>query len=202
MAKTTTNNDNSQKEMFRLLKIFGFTSLGLVLILSFFDGHRANNSGEDPTFTTKDSGLLFFYNVRRIDYEVQRLPEAKIEIYTNSSFDRDSTLNALQLDLILNKNKQTAFLYLKPLGNYSVLETLKLRNGNLPVQDTLILKSEDADRNVHLAAARTIAEWLQKEGGFLEVYTNEKWLNLYPEKKQKEAFIDTLNDFLKITANK
>ncbi|GEO23172.1 hypothetical protein CQA01_37060 [Cyclobacterium qasimii] len=188
--------------MFRLLKIFGFTSLGLVLILSFFDGHRANNSGEDPTFTTKDAGLLFFYNVRRIDYQIKRLPEAKIEIYTNTSFDRDSTKNTLQLDLILNKNKQTAFLYLKPLGKFTDLKTLRLRNGQLPFQDSLILRSGAADRHLHLAAAKKIAGWLQKKEAILEVYTDEKWLNLYSEKKQKEAFIDTLNDFLKITANK
>ena len=201
MAKTPVNNDPSQKELFRLLKIFGFASLGLVLILSFFDGHRANNSGEDPTFTMKDAGRLFFYNVRRIDYQINRLPKAKIEIYTNTSFDRDSTKSTLQLDLILNKKNQTAFLYLKPLGKLTD-RTLRLRNGQLSVQDSLIIRSGAADRHVHLAAAKKIAGWLQEKEGNLEVFTDEKWLNLYPEKKQKEAFIDTLNDFLKITATK
>lgn len=114
MPKSVSHNDPSQAEMFRLLKIFGLASLALVLILSFFDGHRANNSGEDPTFTIKDAGLLFFYNVRRIDYRTSRLPETKLEIYTHKSFNKDSTLNTLLLDIIVNKNNQTAFLFLNP----------------------------------------------------------------------------------------
>ena len=202
MANSPSNNDTSQKEMFKLLKIFGLTSLGLVLVLSLFNGHRANNSGEDPTFKIKDAGLLFFYNLRRIDYQVQRLTEAKIEIYTHSSFEKDSTHNTLLLDLILNKNKQTAFLYLKPQGVFLKSESLKLRNGKLQDQETLTLNIGTADRHIHLEASKKIAQWLQQEEGFVEVYTNNKWNNLFQNKNQKDAFNATFIDFLKITANK
>lgn len=202
MVKPAANNDNSQKEMFRLLKIFGFASLGLVFLLSFFDDYRANNSGEDPTFTIKDAGLLFFNNLRRIDYRLKRLPEAKIEIYTNEDFDEDSTKNSFSLDLIINKNKQTAFLYLKPLGIFSMAETLRFRDGKQPKNSPFTLETGAADRHVHLEATRNIVRWLQEEEGFVEVATDQKWMPLTNDLKEKEAFLNTYNDFLKITANK
>jgi hypothetical protein len=202
MIKPAENNDNTQKEMFRLLKIFGLASLGLVFLLSFFNDYRANNSGEDPTFTIKDAGLLFFYNLRRIDYRLTRLPEAKIEIYTNDAFEKDSTKNGILLDIIINKNNQTAFLYLKPQGVFGTAKNLRLRNGNLPEAKPFTLETGTADRHIHLEAAKKIALWLQEEEGSVEVYVDKNWLPLTSEIKEKEAFINTYNDFLKITANK
>lgn len=188
--------------MFRLLKIFGFASLGLVFLLSFFNDYRANNSGEDATFTIKDAGLLFFYNLRKIDYRLKRLPEAKIEIYTNEGFEKDSTKNSLRLDIIINKNKQTAFLYLKPRGAFQVAGTLRFRNGKQPDNSSFTLETGTADRHVHLEAARKIVYWLQEEDGFVEVTTDKSWWPLTREAKEKEAFLNAYNDFLKITANK
>jgi hypothetical protein len=202
MVKHAANNDNSQKEMFKLLKIFGFASLGLVFLLSFFNDYRANNSGEDPTFTIKDAGLLFFYNLRRIDYRLTRLPEAKIEIYTNDAFDKDSTKNGILLDIIINKNNQTAFLYLKPQGVFSTAKNLRVRNGNQPEDKSFTLDTQTADRQIHLEAVQKIAHWLQEEEGSVEVYVDKKWFPLTPEIKEKEAFLNAYNDFLKITANK
>lgn len=202
MVKPAANNDIAQKEMFKLLKIFGIASLGLVFLLSFFNDYRANNSGEDPTFAIKDAGLLFFYNLRRIDYRMERVPEAKIEIYTNEGFDEDSTRNTFNLDIIINKNKQTAFLYLKPLGVFNGGGTLLLRNGNQPEKSVLTLATGTADRYVHLEAAKKIVLWLQEEEGFVEVEVDQKWVPLTNNLEEKEAFLNTYNDFLKITATK
>ncbi|MDO6438833.1 hypothetical protein Q4534_15520 [Cyclobacterium sp. 1_MG-2023] len=198
MPKSVSHNDPSQAEMFRLLKIFGLASLALVLILSFFDGHRANNSGEDPTFTIKDAGLLFFYNVRRIDYHTSRLPETKLVIYTHKSFNKDSTLNTLLLDIIVNKNNQTAFLFLNPQGNYMNRKML-LRNVESQKQDSLTVSPSSANRHSHLENAKTIGLWLQEESGNVEVLSENKWIPLFEGKKEEQAFLHTLNDFLKIT---
>ena len=62
MKGSPTNKDQMGQEMVRLLKIFGLTSLGLVLLLSLFNERRANNSGVDPTFRISDPGMLFFKN--------------------------------------------------------------------------------------------------------------------------------------------
>ncbi|GAB3010367.1 hypothetical protein [uncultured Cyclobacterium sp.] len=198
MPKSVSHNDPSQAEMFRLIKIFGLASLALVLILSFFDGHRANNSGEDPTFTIKDAGLLFFYNVRRIDYRTKRLAEAKLEIYTHKSFQKDSTFNTVRLDIIVNKNNQTAFLFLKSQGNYLDRKML-LRNGEGQKQDHLTLLPNASNRQTHLENARTIGYWLQQESGTVQVLSENKWLPLFEGEREKQAFLHTLNDFLKIT---
>lgn len=199
MAKISSHNDPSQKEMFRLLKIFGLASLALVLILSFFDGHRANNSGINPSFSIKDAGLLFFYNVRRIDYQTRRMPEANLEIYTHNSFSQDSTVNALLMNIIINKNNRTAFLYLKPQGNYHNQELLLMRNGNLLQPDSLTVLPGTLDRNTHLENAKIISQWLQQEADKVEILSDGKWMSLCEDKNERQAFLHTLNDFLKIT---
>ncbi|MBR9774055.1 MAG: hypothetical protein GYB55_03245 [Cytophagales bacterium] len=198
MPKSASHIDPSQTEMFRLLKIFGIASLSLVLILSFFNEYRANNSGEDPTFTIKDAGLLFFYNVRRIDYRTSRLAEAKLEIYTHKSFDNDSTLNTIILNIIVNKHNQTAFLFLKPQGNY-INRKILLRNREGQKQDSLTISPNTSNRQTHLENVKTIGHWLEQESGNIEVLSSNKWTPIFERKKEKQAFLHSLNDFLKIT---
>lgn len=198
MPKRSSHIDPSQAEMFRLLKIFGLGSLALVLMLSFFDGHRANNSGEDSTFTIKDAGLLFFYNVRRIDYRISRLPEAKLEVYTHKSFKIDSNYNTVILDIIVNKNNQTAFLFLKPQGKY-INSKMLLRNEDDRKQDSLVVSTNVSNRHTHLENTKKIGYWLQQESGNVQVLSENKWLPLFEGEREKQAFLHTLNDFLKIT---
>ncbi len=187
------------QEMVRLLKIFGLTSLGLVLLLSLFNGRRANNSGVDPTFRISDSGMLFFKNIRRIDYAVKQLPEANIDIYTHKGFGSDSSKNALILELIVHKNKNSVSLYLVHQGQLTDQQALQLQIvDNEKVSDTLQLRQ--GNRFVHLKNAETLIQWLSKELVTIEVKVDEKWVPILAEQKEIEAFINTYQDFLKITS--
>jgi len=187
------------QEMVRLLKIFGLTSLGLVLLLSLFNERRANNSGVDPTFRISDPGMLFFKNIRRIDYAVKHLPEANIDIYTHKGFGSDSSKNTLILELIVHKNKNSASLYLVHQGQPNDQQALQLQivdNGK--VSDTLQLRQ--GNRYVHLKNSETLIKWLNREKVAIETKVDEKWIPIIASPKEKEAFINTYQDFLKITS--
>lgn len=187
------------QEMFRLLKIFGLASLGLVLLLSLFNGRRANNTGEDPTFRISDAGMLFFKNIRRIDYAVRGMAEANIDIYTHQGFETDSSKNALILEIIVHKNKNTASLYLVQQGQLETQRPLLLKsinNGKVKGELEITL----GNRYEHLKNAKILFDWLNIEMLNIEAKLNEGWIPILEEKKEKEAFVNTYNDFLKITS--
>ncbi|SHM65110.1 hypothetical protein SAMN04488057_102484 [Cyclobacterium lianum] len=186
------------REMVRLLKIFGLASLGLVLLLSLFNERRANNTGEDPSFRLSDSGMLFFKNIRRIDYAVRSMPDAGIDIYTHKGFDRDSTQNTLILEIIVHKNRNTASPYLLSAGQLKRREPLLL---HAIKKDDLYgtLEISTGDRYVHLEQAGIIFNWLSSEIDSLKANVGERWIPLLDSKREREAFVNSYNDFLKIT---
>lgn len=193
------NKDQMGQEMFRLLKIFGLASLGLVLLLSLFNERRANNTGEDPTFRLSDSGLLFFKNIRRIDYAVRGMAEANIDIYTHKGFEIDSSKNALVLEIIVHKNKNAASLYLLQQGQLETQRPLLLKSlTKEKVNDKLEITP--GNRYEHLNKAKILFHWLSSEMITIEAKVNGAWIPILKEKKEKEAFVNTYKDFLKITS--
>jgi hypothetical protein len=47
-------------DLIKVLKIFLGSALGIVLLLSFFDGYRADNTGKDRSFKIANADKLFF----------------------------------------------------------------------------------------------------------------------------------------------
>ena len=57
----SSTKDSFSPEMIKIYKIFGLGSLLFVLLLSFFNERRANNSGEEkPLMRITDSDRLIF----------------------------------------------------------------------------------------------------------------------------------------------
>lgn len=69
-------------ELIKIIKIFGISSLVLVLLLSIFNERRANSSGSDSTIMRVAlAERLFFKNVRASFYDIEGHREAKMTIY-------------------------------------------------------------------------------------------------------------------------
>ena len=78
-------------DLIKVLKIFLGSALGIVLLLSFFDGYRANNTGKDRAFQVADADRLFFVNLRSIHYDREVRPEAAEARYDSLLFPSPTT---------------------------------------------------------------------------------------------------------------
>ena len=89
MAKN--NKDTLSPELIRLLKIFGIGSLVFVLIMSFFNEKRANNSGKEPSpMRMADADRLYFKNVRAAYYDIENRRDAKMTVYRHGKLSEES----------------------------------------------------------------------------------------------------------------
>jgi len=127
-------------ELVKILKIFIFSSLALVLVFSFFDGYRANNSGEDRTFRVSDSNRLYFQNVRSIHYEREIRQDAAMTLFRHRKRLQTDTLPTLDPLIILNPQKDEAYIYFElthaewpiliKVTSSEGVESIEFANGN------------------------------------------------------------------------
>ncbi|WP_162416336.1 hypothetical protein [Cyclobacterium roseum] len=199
MPTPTSNKDQLSREMYRLLKIFGTASLGLVLLLSFFNEYRASNSGEDPEFAITDAGFLFFKNIRRIDYEVKQLPT--VDRYVHEDFDPDSLKSGLQIELIVQKNRNTAVPFLVLKGSLIGKSPLLLQNLDEHKKPKDSLELRQGNRYTHLENATKLRDWLSTDLNSIRAKADEGWVKLFEDEKERKAFLQTFQDFEKITSH-
>ncbi|MEP2298333.1 MAG: hypothetical protein ABJI21_18640, partial [Algoriphagus sp.] len=114
MPQRQKSNDILSPELVKILKIFGLISIGLILILSFFNTKRANNTGDDLTFRISPSSRLYFLNVRAIRYDREIRSDAGMLLFRHGNRSVSPTEPLLNLVLILNSRKEEAYLYLEP----------------------------------------------------------------------------------------
>lgn len=121
-SEMTKRDSTLTPELIKILKIFIFSSLGLVLVLSFFNDHRANNTGEDLTFRVPDSNRLYFLNVRSIYYDREIRSDAGMTLYRHAKRFQSDSVPTLDLVILLNPVKDNAFIY------------FELKNGEWPIK--------------------------------------------------------------------
>lgn len=117
-------------ELVRIMKIFLLSSLSFVLIFSFFNSYRADNTHRDRTFQMSDSNRLFFMNVRSIHYDREYRKDAGMSLFRHRKRFQSDTLPSLDPVLILNTKKEEAYIY------------FELQQGEFPVH---ITASSDKD---------------------------------------------------------
>ncbi|MEX0884297.1 MAG: hypothetical protein WDZ72_12565 [Cyclobacteriaceae bacterium] len=197
MSTAGKNRGQQEKEMFRLLKIFGLASLSLVLMLSFFNEHRANNSEEEDIFRITDASRIFFKNIRRAYYKVDERPEAMLDIHRLKKWGNQASDASIGLDLIINRNKNTAFLYLVPSGVIKENQILQIRwhNHSHTLIDSMIFSG--GDRYAHLSAAQRLQSVLEQDYN-VEVNFQNEWLSVFDVEVERAAFLTTYQDFMQL----
>ncbi len=187
-------------EMFRLLKIFGIASLFLVVVLSFFNEKRADNSGAEKDFRISDASRIYFKNIRRASYNREANNEAKMDVFRLDVDEEGVSPDRIDLDLILNRNKNAAYLYLYPQGNLKNEEFLLIRclDEAGTVKDEM--EFSGGNRYDHLSASKKIAGWLENEF-FVETKIRGEWVALFSTEKERKAFMTTYRDFLELISN-
>lgn len=193
MAKN--NKDTLSPELIRLLKIFGLGSLVFVLIMSFFNDKRANNSGIEPSpMRMTDAERIFFKNLRSPYYDIENRRDAKMTVYRHGKRSKDTNSPTLVFSIIISQLNDEAYIFLEP--NF---EELPVRvKWSIPEKNQEgEITFEGGDKFAHFEFAQKIAHFLIDDATF-EVWQVDNWKPLWMEEKEKNAVMVTIEDYQKL----
>lgn len=179
-------------ELVKILKIFIFSSLGLVLVFSFFNGYRANNSGDDRTFRINDSNRLYFLNVRSIYYDKEIRRDAGMTMYRHGKRWVNETEPTLDLVILLNSGKEEAYIY------------FELKNAGWPIR--ISVKSAEKSQTIEFANGNNLEHFamiqnlrsLIEENAEFELIIDEKPFPLWSKDMEKEAVKSVVEDYFRL----
>jgi hypothetical protein len=181
-------------ELIKILKIFIFSALGVVLVLSFFNSYRADNTGEDRTFRVADSDRIYFQNVRSINYERENRKDAGMVLFRHRQRLQTESRPTLDLVILMNPTKDEAYIY------------FELKNAEWPIQiqvDSLgEMKTYDfanGNNQDHLSLFQKLLFAIEKDLDFELAVEGESY-PLWAGEKEKQALKTVMDDYLRLLA--
>ncbi|WP_339698539.1 hypothetical protein [Algoriphagus aquimarinus] len=192
MSERQKSNDSLSPELIKILKIFGLISLGLVVLLSFFNTKRANNSGDDLTFRMSSSNRLYFLNVRAIKYDRESRSDAGMLLFRHGKREVSDINPSLDIVIILNSQKDEAYLYLEPVNIDWPLEIRASLEGK---QEKFHL--QNTNNSESLAYVRKLQPWIAADAKF-EIKKDTAWTSIWSKPKENEALKTTLEDYFRL----
>ena len=192
MSQSSKQNEIFTPELIKILKIFGFLSIGLVLVLSFFNTKRANNSGEDLTFRMSSSSRLYFMNVRTLKYDRETRSDAGMILFRHGKRAISESDPQLDLVIILNNPKDEAYLYLEPVNLDWPLEMKATQAGK-----EQIFQFDIGNNSEVLEYVKQLEPWIESEASF-EIKVDSAWVSIWSALKEKEALKATIEDYFRL----
>ena len=179
-------------DLIKVLKIFLGSALGLVLILSFFDGYRANNTGKKRTFQIADADRLFFVNLRSIHYDREVRQEADMEIFRHGKRLKSDTIPRFFPAILVPSKTNEAYLFFELEGaDYPIQLQAKL--GDQVIQIPFDLGGNTA----HKALGEQLWPLLQQNAAFSWL-VGGKETPLWQTESEKEVLKTVLTDYFRI----
>jgi hypothetical protein len=179
-------------DLIQVLKIFLGSALGLVLILSFFDGYRANNTGKDRSFQVADADRLFFVNLRSIHYDRELRQEAGMELFRHGKRLKSDTIPKFFPAIVLPFKKQEAYLFFELEGaDYPLQIKAILPNRALSIPFDL------GGNTAHKQLGEQLWPLLQQNASF-SLSVNGKESLLWETESEKEVLKTVLTDYFRI----
>jgi hypothetical protein len=179
-------------DLIKVLKIFLGSALGLVLLLSFFDGYRADNTGKDRSFKIVDADKLFFVNLRSIHYDRELRSEAKMELFRYGKRRKFDTIPSFFPAILLPSKTKEAYLF------------FELEGADYPIQIQAILGDEviqipfDLSGNTaHKSLGEQLWPLLQQQASF-KLLVEGKEYPLWQTESDQEVLKTVLTDYFRI----
>lgn len=179
-------------DLIKVLKIFLGSALGLVLLLSFFDGYRANNTGKDRSFKVDDADRLFFVNLRSIHYDRELRSEAKMELYRHGKRPNFDSIPSFFPAILLPSKTNEAYLF------------FELEGADYPIQIQAILGDEviqipfDLSGNTaHKSLGEQLWPLLQQQASF-KLFLQGKEYPLWQTESDQVVLNTVLTDYFRI----
>ena len=179
-------------DLIKVLKIFLGSALGLVLLLSFFDGYRADNTGKERTFQAADADRLFFVNLRSIHYDREVRQEADMELFRHGKRLKSDTIPRFFPAILLPSKTKEAYLF------------FELEGADYPIQIQAILGDEviqipfDLSGNTaHKSLGEQLWPLLQQQASF-KLLVEGKEYPLWQTESDKEVLKTVLTDYFRV----
>ncbi|MCE7055341.1 hypothetical protein LZF95_11705 [Algoriphagus sp. AGSA1] len=192
MPQRQSNSDVFSPELIRILKIFGVISVGFVLVLSFFNTKRANNSGGDSSFRMSSSSRLYFLNVRAINYDRETRADAAMLLFRHGKREISDSGPLLDLVILLNSIKDEAYIYLEPTRVDWPLEIRATIN-----KEQQVLHLENGNNSELLAYVMRLQSWIGKDADF-EIKIDSGWFPIWSKPGEKDAIKTTIEDYFRL----
>jgi hypothetical protein len=181
-------------ELLKVIKIFGVASVLLVLLLSFFNEKRANNTGREISeLTVMDANRLYFKNVRTAWYDAENRHDAKMDVFRYGKRITEAEMPLLNLAILINRKEREAYIYVET--NFETPFILEWRN--LENQSRGSLSFEGGDKFSHWQFVKEFYPILLQTSEFFLLKEGDK-KPLLLEDKQREALLTTCADFYKL----
>ncbi|UCS94567.1 hypothetical protein KZP23_05975 [Echinicola marina] len=184
-------------ELVKVIKIFGLLSIGIVLFFSFFNDYRADNSGDAGQSHITDASRLYFKNMRRYYYDMEKQDEAKLDIFRYSKRLKEENLPFINLSIIISRIKDKAFIYLEPSTPLQKESEIQIRWKNLENDTGGILSFIPGDRHSHFDFVAELAPLIEDEIVF-EVKIDGHWQSILDTEKERYAFKVTAEDYFRL----
>ena len=179
-------------DLIKILKIFLGSALGLVLLLSFFDGYRADNTGKERTFQAADADRLFFVNLRSIHYDREVRQEADMELFRHGKRLKSDRIPTFFPAILLPSKTKEAYLF------------FELEGADYPIQIQAILGDEviqipfDLSGNTaHKSLGEQLWLLLQQQVSF-KLLVEGKEYPLWQTESDQEVLKTVLTDYFRI----
>ena len=179
-------------DLIKVLKIFLGSALGVVLLLSFFDGYRADNTGKDRSLQVARADKLFFLNLRSIHYTRELRQEAEMEIFRHGKRQIQSEKPSFFPAIIFPSKKEEAYLF------------FELEGGNYPIEIQVMDQGKEtkisfdlAGNTAHKALAEQLWPFLQRDATF-NWKVNGSNYPLWANDSEKEVLKTVLTDYFRV----
>jgi hypothetical protein len=179
-------------DLLKVLKIFLGSALALVLMLSFFDGYRANNTGKDRTFQVADADRLFFVNLRSIHYDREVRQEAEMELFRHGKRLMSDTIPSFFPALLLHTKQKEAYLFFELEGAEYPIQ-IQAISGDEVIQ----LPFDLGGNTVHKALGEQLWSLLQQNASFKWTVDGKEY-PLWQTESEKEVLKTVLTDYFRI----
>ena len=179
-------------DLVRIVKIFLFTSFGLMLVLSFFNSYRADNSGKERTFRTSDSDRLYFINVRSIHYDRELRRDASMTLFRHAKRIQFDSIQKFDPVIILNPLRDEAYIY------------FELKNAEFPVQiraksgiEIQTIEFANGNNSDHFALMKTLNPLINNDFDFY-ILQSGKEFPLWVSDEEKEILKTVFGDYFRL----
>ena len=179
-------------DLIKVLKIFLGSALGLVLLLSFFDGYRANNTGKDRTFQVADADRLFFLNLRSIHYDREMRQEAGMELFRHGKRPNSDTIPEFFPAILLSSKTNEAYLFFELEGaDYPI--QIQANLGEEVIQISFDLGGNTAHKDL----GKQLWSLLQQNASFKWTVDGKEY-PIWQSESEKEVLKTVLTDYFRI----
>ena len=179
-------------DLIKVLKIFLGSALGIVLLLSFFDGYRADNTGKDRSFKIANADKLFFVNLRSIHYDRELRAEAKMEIFRHGKRQIAPNSPSFFPSILFPSKKEEAYLFFELEGATYPIQIQVMDQG----KETKI-SFDLAGNTAHKALAEQLWPFLQRDASFTWEVNGSKY-PLWANESEKEVLKTVLTDYFRV----